>query len=264
MAENNAVIIDRDAAVATVTLNRPAAHNALNNNVKTGLVRALNQVADDPGVRAVVLAGAGKSFCVGQDLAEHAEALDRGAFTAFDTVAQHYTPIVTTLATMAKPVIAAVNGACVGAGLGFALACDIRVLADSAKLSTAFTSIGLTCDSGLSMTLARAVGEARARGLIMLDRSFTAEEAVGWGISADIVETDQVRGHAEELARRLAAGPTRAYAEAKAAIAAAGTMSLADALEAESNAQARAGATRDHTAAVQAFLAKREPEFEGR
>lgn len=259
-----AVVVERHESVATVVLNRPGAHNALNRGLKDGLLRALNEVADDSAVRAVVLTGEGKSFCVGQDLSEHAEALERGAFSAFDTVIQHYTPIVTALATMPKPVIAAVNGTCVGAGLGFALACDLRVLASEATLLTAFTSIGLTCDSGLSMTLARAVGDARARELILLDRSFSAQEAVSWGITGDVMEAGQVRGHAQKLAATLAAGPTRAYAEAKTAVSEAWTMTLADALDAEAAAQARAGATRDHAAAVQAFLAKERPEFEGR
>src|SRR5699024_8065195 len=162
------------------------------------------------------------------------------------------TPIVTALATMPKPVIAAVNGTCVGAGLGFSLACDLRVLASEATLSTAFTSIGLTCDSGLSMTLARAVGDARARVLILLDRPFSAQEAVNWGISADAMEAGQVGGHAQKLPATLPAAPTRASARLKAAVSAARTMTLPEARHAEAAGRPRAGATRAHAAALAA------------
>ena len=163
--------------VATLTLDAPARANALTTEVKEALRRVLEQVAADPAVRAVVLTGAGKAFCVGQDLAEHASALrDGGPSAAFATVADHYNPIVTALATMPKPVVAAVNGTCVGAGLGFALACDLRIAADSARFGTAFTGIGLTCDSGLSASLARAVGYARASELVLLGEPFLTEE----------------------------------------------------------------------------------------
>ena len=134
------VTVERDGAVASVILPGPA----LNTAVKEGLRAALQSVADDSRVRAVVFGGTGRAFCVGQDLAEHAAALDKDPATALDTVAQHYNPIVTLLATMPKPVVAAVNGTCVGAGLGLILACDFVVMAEGAVLGTAFTGIGLT------------------------------------------------------------------------------------------------------------------------
>jgi 2-(1,2-epoxy-1,2-dihydrophenyl)acetyl-CoA isomerase len=147
------VTVSRDGAVATVILPGPALSLA----VKESLLEALRSVAADDAVRAVVLTGSGRAFCVGQDLAEHADALDRDAATALDTVQEHYNPIVTTLATMPKPVVAGVNGTCVGAGLGFVLACDFAVVAEAAVLGTAFTGIGLTCDSGLSGVIAAAL-----------------------------------------------------------------------------------------------------------
>jgi 2-(1,2-epoxy-1,2-dihydrophenyl)acetyl-CoA isomerase len=153
MAEESGVLLVRDGSVATITMTRPA----LTTPVKTALLDAVTQAGADETVRAVVLTGSGKAFCMGQDLVEHAAQLDTDAAHAFDTVEQHYNPIVLGLATMPKPVIAAVNGACVGAGLGFALACDLRIASAKAKFGTAFTAIGLTCDSGLSVTLARAV-----------------------------------------------------------------------------------------------------------
>ncbi|KAA1418952.1 enoyl-CoA hydratase [Nocardioides humilatus] len=262
------VLIDRLAdstgAVAIVTLNRPDRRNALTVDLKEALVAALAEVAGDESVRAVVLAGSGPAFCVGQDLGEHAAALDADATTAFDTVAAHYAPIVTSLATMPKPVVAAVNGTCVGAGLGFALACDLRVFAAGTTLGTAFSAIGLTCDSGLAGTLPRAVGEAKARELVLLGRNFTPEEAVGWGISGEIVPAEEVLAAATKIATRLAAGPTLAYAESKRLLASGIDRPLADTLAAEGDAQARCGRTQDHAGAVRAFLDRDRPTFSGR
>ena len=180
--DQGVLLVSLDGAVATITLNRPDRGNGLTTELKERLLDALAKVGDDPSVRAVVLSGSGRAFCVGQDLGEHADALRSDASTAFETVERHYNPIVTLLAGMPKPVIAAINGACVGAGLGFALACDLRIAADTAKFGTAFTGIGLTCDSGLSATLALAVGAARASELVLLGDPFSAEQALAWGL----------------------------------------------------------------------------------
>lgn len=257
------VLVERSEAVATVTLNRPDSHNALTAGLKEALVAALEDVAADSDVRAVVLTGAGRSFCVGQDLGEHVQALEADAATAFDTVALHYSPIVSLLATMRKPVVAAVNGTCVGAGLGFALACDLRVFAAGATLGTAFSAIGLTCDSGLASTLPRAVGEARARELVLLGRNFTPEEAEPWGITGEIVPVEQVAAAAAKTAGRLAAGPTLAYAESKRLLATGHDRTLEEMLGEEAVAQARCGLTRDHLGAVAAFLNRERPTFTG-
>jgi 2-(1,2-epoxy-1,2-dihydrophenyl)acetyl-CoA isomerase len=262
--ETQPVLVDRDGAVATVTINRPDRRNALDTATKVALRDALVEVAGDETVRAVVLTGAGSAFCVGQDLAEHAASLKTDAATAFDTVDEHYSPIVVALARMPKPVIAAVSGACVGAGLGLALACDLRVLSSSAKFGTAFTAIGLTCDSGLSASLVRAVGQSRASELVLLGETFGTEQALAWGISGTVAESDHVLARAQELAQRLAAGPTLAYAESKALLDAAPSSSLYDAVTAESAAQHRLGVTSDHQGAVTAFLAKEKPTFDGR
>lgn len=258
------ILLSRQDAVATVTLNRPDKHNGLTRQLKEELRDTLYDIADDETVRAVVLTGAGRSFCVGQDLAEHAEALREDASHAFDTIELHYNPIVHTLTTMAKPVVAAINGSCVGAGLGFALACDLRVTADDAKFGTAFTSIGLTPDSGLSATLARSVGAARASELVLLGESFTAQQAMDWGIAGRLVPGEQLQATAAELAERLAAGPTLAYAEAKRALAEGQHRSVADVLTEESAGQGRLGGTEDHRNAVEAFLAKERPTFHGK
>lgn len=253
------VTTERDGAVSSVILPGPA----LNREVKEGLLGSLRAVAADDRVRAVVLAGTGRAFCVGQDLAEHAAALDKDPATALDTVRDHYNPIVTLLATMPKPVVAAVHGTCVGAGLGLVLACDLVVMAEGATLGTAFTGIGLTCDSGLSVTLPAAVGLARARALLLRPATFTAEQAVSWGLPFGLVPAGEVLASARALAAELAAGPTAAFAETKRLLADGASRPLADSLAAESDAQHRLGPTADHGDAVRAFLAKRKPVFGG-
>jgi 2-(1,2-epoxy-1,2-dihydrophenyl)acetyl-CoA isomerase len=258
------VLVERDgASVAVVTLNRPARRNALTRELKDALRAALDGVASDTEVRAVVLAGSGSAFCVGQDLSEHAEALRTDADSALDTVERDYNPIVAALAGMPKPVVAAVNGTCVGAGLGLALACDLRVAAQGARFATAFAAIGLTADSGLSAFLVHSLGAARASELMLLGEQFTAEQAAQWGLVRAVVPADRVVEEALGLARTLAAGPTAAYAEIKKALAFGAVSALPAVLEAEAAAQARLGRTRDHAGAVEAFLAKRRPEFEG-
>jgi 2-(1,2-epoxy-1,2-dihydrophenyl)acetyl-CoA isomerase len=247
-------------AVGIITLRAPA----LTRPAKEQLLAGLRRLAGDDAVRAVVLTGTGRVFCAGQDLAEHAAALDAGPAAAFETLARHYHPVVVALTGMPKPVVAAVNGACAGAGLSLALACDIRVCSGAAKFATAFTGIGLTFDSGLSATLTRAVGAARASELILLGEPFTARQALEWGLVGRLAEPERVLGEALALASRLAAGPTLAYAEAKKAIQAAALPALSAVLAAEQAAQSRLGLTADHHGAVQAFLAKQAPDFHGR
>lgn len=265
MSENSSpVLVQQDGAVAIVTMNRPDRHNSLNIDIKVALREALEAVAADDTVRAVILTGSGKSFCVGQDLGEHAAALEHDAATALNTVVEHYNPIVLALTTMPKPVVAAVNGTCVGAGLGFALACDLRVLSSSATLGTAFSAIGLTCDSGLSASLVRAVGEARTKEMVLLGRPFSAEDAVRWGITADVVEAADVLRAATDLAQKLADGPTAAFAASKRVINEASGLTFAESLDLEGREQIALGPTKDHQGAVAAFLAKQKPTFIGR
>jgi 2-(1,2-epoxy-1,2-dihydrophenyl)acetyl-CoA isomerase len=254
------VAVEVTDAVGIVTMRTPALSKA----AKERLLAALRRLDGDDAVRAVVLTGTGKVFCAGQDLGEHAAALGASPASAFDTLAEHYNPIVRTLMAMPKPVIAAVNGTCAGAGISLALACDIRVCSAAAKFATAFTGIGLTFDSGLSATLTRAVGSARASELILRAEPFTAQQALDWGLVGRLTEPERVLDESMALAARLAAGPTLAYAEAKRAIQAAALPALPDVLGTEHAAQARLGQTADHKDAVRAFLARQRPVFRGR
>lgn len=257
-----------DGAVAVIELRRPAQGNALDTSTKEALLAALARArTDSNGVRAVLITAQGRAFCVGQDLKEHARALAERPATAFDTVAQHYNPLVKALHALPQPVVAAVEGACVGAGLGLALCADLRVAAETARFATAFAGVGLAADTGVSRALARLVGPSRAAGLMLLGDRFTADEAARWGLVHRVVPEGQARAEGLALAQRLAAGPTAALTEIKALLATADTTDAADldaALEREAAAQRRLGATTDHRAAVTAFLSRETPHFEGR
>jgi 2-(1,2-epoxy-1,2-dihydrophenyl)acetyl-CoA isomerase len=252
-----------DDAVATITLDRPEAMNSLDTATKVALRDHVLRAADDNAVRAVVLTGSGRAFCVGQDLKEHADALAADAADLGQTVREHYNPIATTLATMPKPVIAAVNGIAAGAGAAFVFACDLRIVANTAGFNLAFAAIGLSCDSGSSWTLPRLVGWARARELLLLPRTVPAEEALALGLATEVVPAGSVLERATELARQLAAGPTLAYAAIREALEYSAAHGLAESVANEGELMRRTGATEDHRAAVAAFLAKRPPTFEG-
>lgn len=255
--------VERRGGLAEITLDRPEARNALDTALKQALVDQLGAVAADPGVRAVLLSGNGPAFCVGQDLAELAHRLETDRDNASDTVELHFNPITRLLATMPKPVVAAVHGTCVGAGLGFALACDLQVWGAGVTLGTAFSGVALTCDSGLSASLARSVGEGRARELVLLGEAFTPEQGVAWGLAGRIVPPDDVVPTARTIAEWFAEGPTLALAASKELIATGSQSSLDEVLAAEAVAQSRCGRSDDHLAAVRGFLAKERPVLRG-
>ncbi|MBJ7453173.1 MAG: enoyl-CoA hydratase/isomerase family protein [Blastococcus sp.] len=246
--------------VATVTLQNAA----LSHRSRAELTDVLRAVAADPSVRAVVLTGAGRAFCVGQDLTEHVASLRTDAATAMDVVADSYNPMVLALAAIRVPVVVGVNGACVGAGLGLALAGDLRVAAAGAKLGTAFTGIGLSSDSGLASRLVHCLGVSRATELLLLPEPVTAETALQWGLVHRVVESGEVLEESRSLATRLANGPTAAYRAVKTVLATAATDTLEDTLALEARLQSELGRTADHSEAVEAFLAKRPPVFDGR
>ncbi|NDU74846.1 enoyl-CoA hydratase [Actinomadura sp. DSM 109109] len=256
------VLYDVTDAVATITLNRPDAMNSLTVEMKEALRAAVVRAAADPAVRAVVLTGAGRAFCAGQDLREHGDNLAAGR--GLDgTVRKHYNPIVLALAGMRKPVVAAVNGVAAGAGASLAFACDLIVASDRARFATAFTGIGLAPDSGMSWTLQRLVGRAKAVELLLLGEPVKAPDALEMGLVTRVVPADELAPASVELARRLASGPTAAYGAVKAALDHAATHDLASALEREADLQDECEKTSDHHNATEAFLNKRQPVFEG-
>ena len=255
---------ERADAVGTVTLHRPAAMNSLDTPLKVALRDALQEAAEDPNVRSVVLSGTGRAFCVGQDLVEHARNLEAGSDTVWSTVSQHYMPIVKLLATMPKPVVAAVNGAAAGAGAAFAFACDFRVAAQTATFTMAFSRIGLAADSGSSWTLQRLVGMAKAKELLLLSPTLSASDALELGLVTEVVAPQEVAARARELALRLAAGPTVAYGAIRRSVAFSAGHGLDESLQVEHQMMDLTGDTADHRDAVRAFLAKQEPRFFGR
>jgi 2-(1,2-epoxy-1,2-dihydrophenyl)acetyl-CoA isomerase len=253
-----------DGGVATVVLNRPDAMNAVDLALKKRLLEVLEQVADDPTVRCVVLTGRGRAFCVGQDLKEHIASLMRGDEALGTTVVDHYNRIATLLATMNKPVVAALNGVTAGAGASMAFACDFRVLAEGAGINLAFAGIALSCDTGSSWSLPRLVGTAKAKELLMLPRTIPSDECLALGLVTRVVPADQFEQTVGELAGSLAAGPTLAYGSIRRAVAASAGQDLGSSLAYEAELMTLTGASADHRSAVDAFLAKEKPAFEGR
>jgi len=249
----------RDGAVLTITLNRPDVLNALNTAVHKALGAALKD-ARDSEVRAVVVTGAGRGFCVGQDLTEFQEA----AGDVAERLRETYHPNVRAIRELEKPVIAAVNGAAAGAGLSLACACDIRIAADSASFVPAFVNIGLVPDSGGSYFIVRLLGPARAFEWMSSGRKLTAAEAHAWGLVSEVVEADALPARAAELAAHLADLPTRGIGMTKRLFDAAPTASLEDQLEREAQLQSAATKTEDFREGVAAFLEKRPPKFRGR
>ncbi|KRV47073.1 enoyl-CoA hydratase [Wenjunlia vitaminophila] len=263
------VLYEAADGLAVITLNRPEAMNSLNTEIKIALRDTVRRAAEDPSVRAVLLTGSGRAFCVGQDLKEHVGnlAADRenpGSANTWATVAEHYNPLVAAVATMPKPVLAAVNGVAAGAGASLAFACDLRILADTATYNTSFAGIALTADSGASWTLPRLVGHARATELLMFPQKITADRALELGLANRVVPAADLATEALDLARTLAAGPTVAYAAIKESLAYAASHSLPESLAKESELQTRAGSSADHQIAVDAFLAKQKPAYLGR
>jgi 2-(1,2-epoxy-1,2-dihydrophenyl)acetyl-CoA isomerase len=258
------LLVDRTDGVVTLTFNRPESLNSLDIGLKVALREAVEAVEVDPECRAVVLTGAGRAFCVGQDLKEHAEALASDE-APLDTVLVHFNPLVRRLALLPKPVIAAVNGTAAGAGASLALLADFRIGGPRTSLLMAFANVGLAADTGASWSLPRLVGQAKAVELLMLAQQVKADELLALGLLTQLVaDDDQVLPVAQEMARRLANGPTVAYGQIKRQLVVGAAGSLEDALALEADAQRLCGATEDHRNATAAFVAKQVPTFLGR
>jgi 2-(1,2-epoxy-1,2-dihydrophenyl)acetyl-CoA isomerase len=259
------VLYDVADGVATITLNRPDAMNSLNVATKVLLRDTVLAAGADPAVRCVVLTGTGRAFCTGQDLKEHISILQSGSSDVlFSTVDEHYNPTVTALAEMAKPVIAKVNGVAAGAGASLAFACDLRIVADTAGFNLAFANVALSCDTGSSATLQALVGRAKALELLYFPRTVKADEALALGLATQVVAPEELDATVADLAGRLAAGPTVALGSIRRSVHFAAEHTFVEALEFESARMTETGATADHRAAVEAFVAKRKPVFEGR
>lgn len=250
------VLTQRDGAVLTITLNRPEVFNAFNAALHAALREALAEAAD-PAVRAVVLTGAGKGFCAGQDLKEFAEMPE----SIRERLEQTYHPNIRAIRALEKPVLAAVNGPCAGAGLSLACACDLRIAADSATFVPGFIGIGLVPDSGGSWFVHRLLGFARAFEWMTSNRKLTAAEAHAWGLVSEV--TDDLAVRAAELAAEYAGRPTRGIGLTKRLFEHAFTASLDEQLELEAALQQEATGTADFAEGVAAFLEKRPPRFTG-
>ncbi len=259
------LLVERVDGTATITLNRPDSLNSLDVALKQALHDTLADLAGDASCRAILLTGAGRAFCVGQDLRQHIETLESGSVDPLATVREHYNPLATLLGEMSKPVVAAIRGMAAGAGASLAMLADFRVGGPSTGFLMAFANVGLAGDTGASWALPRLVGHAKATELMMLAEPVKAPEALRLGLLNRLVDDDeQVLPQARALASRLASGPTIAYGQIKRQLRIGGTGTLAEALEAEYEAQVASGSTADHRSATYAFVRKERPIFEGR
>ena len=249
--------------VACLTLNRPDSLNSFTAAMHAEVAEVLTEAADDTTIRAVVITGAGRGFCAGQDLNDRnvapGQRVDLG-----DSVERFYNPLIRRITEMEKPVFCAVNGVAAGAGANIALACDLVFAARSAKFVESFAMLGLIPDSGGTWHLPRLVGMARAKGMAMLMPKITAEQAREWGLIWEVVDDADLMATVMPLAEHLATQPTRGFAYTKQAFSASMTNSLQDQLEVEKGLMRAAGFTDDYAEGVKAFLEKRKPEYTGR
>ncbi|MCX6397876.1 MAG: enoyl-CoA hydratase-related protein [Propionibacteriales bacterium] len=264
MADETPVTYHVDNGVATITLDRPEGMNGLTIATKEALLAAVTAAAEDTAVRAVVLTGTGRAFCVGQDLKEHIALLENGGSDElFTTVEKHYNPIVTAIATMSKPVIAAVNGVAAGAGASLAFACDLRLLAESAGFNLAFPGVALSCDTGASWTLPRLVGQAKALELFYFPSTIGSADALALGLATRVVPDADLAAEAAALAAKLAAGPTLSYASIRQSVNYSASHSFEESLAYEGSKMTLTGASDDHRRAVTAFVTKTKATFTG-
>ncbi len=256
------IVLDFAGGVGRLTLNRPERLNSFTVQMHAEVAEALGRVERE-GARALLLTGAGRGFCAGQDLADPAVAPGAGTDLG-EALERRYNPLIRRLANLPIPVVCAVNGVAAGAGANIALACDIVLAARSAKFIQSFTGIGLIPDSGGTWALPRLVGQARALGLALSGAPLTAEQAEAWGMIWRCVEDDKLMAEADALVLRFAAAPTAGLAETKRLIRASAALGFDAALDAERDAQGRLGRTSDYAEGIEAFTAKRSPRFIGR
>lgn len=257
------ILVEDHAGVRTITLNRPDKLNTFTSTMSAALIDALRGAADDR-VRAVLITGAGKGFCAGQDLTEVLPNAGAGEIDLGDVIEAHWNPVVRAIRGLRKPVVAAVNGTAAGAGVNIALACDIVLAARSARFIQPFSKLGLVPDSGGTYFLPRLIGEARAKALMMLGAPITADEAEAWGLIWKALDGDILMPTARTIADNLAAGPTFGFGLMKEAVDRGWGNSLDQQLDLERDLQRRAGASDDYREGVGAFVEKRAATFTGK
>ena len=264
MNQSETVLVAVGNGVMTLTLNRPSKLNSFNEEMHGALRAQVQRAHDDATIRAVLLTGAGRAFCAGQDLGDRDPRNSTEAPDLGHTIETFYNPLLRLIRSLNKPVVCAVNGVAAGAGANIALACDIVIAARSAKFIQAFSKIGLLPDSGGTWSLPRLLGEARAKGLAMTAEPLPAETAAAWGMIWKVADDDKLMDEAQALARQLAAGPTFGLGLIKQAIQAAAVNSLDQQLDLERDLQRKAGQSADYAEGVAAFLDKRRAEFKGK
>jgi len=258
------VLVASSGGVMRLTLNRPEKLNAFTLAMHAELRAAFEAAAANPLCRVIVLTGAGRAFCAGQDLAETRPGMEGGLADAGSRLEQAYNPLVKLITSLEKPIVCAVNGIAAGAGANVAIACDIVVAARSASFLQAFARIGLVPDASGTWTLPRLVGPARARALAMLAEPLPAETAEAWGLIWKTVDDDKLEAEVSVLASKLASAPTYALGLTKRAIALSSTNTLSQQLDLERELQRKAGGSPDAAEGIRAFLEKRAPKFTGR
>jgi 2-(1,2-epoxy-1,2-dihydrophenyl)acetyl-CoA isomerase len=257
------VLVDLTQGVLRLTLNRPDRLNAFTEDMHLALRAGLEHAHADDAVRAVLLTGAGRGFCAGQDLGNRDPRNWTGPPDLGLSIERFYNPTIRLIRSLEKPVVCAVNGVAAGAGANIALACDIVLAARSARFVEAFAKIGLVPDAGGSWLLPRLIGEARAKALALTAEPVAAETAEQWGLIWKVVDDPLLLDEAQALAEKLAAGPTRGLGMTKLAIQEAATNDLDAQLDLERDLQREAGRTDDYAEGVLAFLEKRKPSFNG-
>jgi 2-(1,2-epoxy-1,2-dihydrophenyl)acetyl-CoA isomerase len=252
--------VEVDDAIATLTLDRPDALNSLTIPLKEELIRAFADLGPDPAIRVVVLTGAGRAFCAGQDLRER---LKPGVLPLDTEIRERYNPLIRSIRNLPKPVIASVNGVAAGAGASLAFASDIRIAADTASFVLAFGRVGLIPDSGSTWLLQRLVGAAKAAEIALTTEPLTAADAERFGLVARVVPADALVDETHALAARLARLAPRALAFTKQALSVAADSTFEEALELEAELQGVVGGTVDHREGIAAFIEKRPARFTG-